>query len=434
MTDPKNDSQKSSDRDLGSKEAGSKTPWIVLAIPLLLVIVILFLSPNFQSDPGMRIGPMGGDFLQEWIGATMFNQGMEEQLYDLPFVQRLQHDVELVGFLWPEEDYFPMVYPPFYYAALRPLSGFSYPVASKVWAICSAFAFSLSGWLLYRFYPPCQRVFGICFVSALIFVPLLSCFTMGQKSTFLLLILSGSFVLMRHGKPFLAGLVFGLIVFKPHLGIVIGLTMLLKRQWKFALGALAVVGCALGYSWFNHRQLLRDYIDLVTGMGDYIQTGGYQLADSHSLWGATQLTFGWLPGYAVNFLTGVFSVAVVVLLWRIMRGRFQSDSPGFARQYAAMILATVMLSPHFYGYDLTLLLLPMILLVSSCPPGQWKSVPIELCLGLVLLAMFVLAGLFQQIAQVTHVQLSVLLMTAALVLVGLRRPVDDAQLRSSSEG
>ena len=402
-----------------------KTRLLILALPLVLVGLILWFSPNFRTVQGMRAAPLGGDFLQEWVGAKLFQIGEEQHLYDLQYVQELQHDSAVVGFDWPAEDYFPMVYPPFYYWSLQSFASFTYPVASIIWALLSALAFSISGFLLYQFYLPCRRWFGICFLAALFFVPLLNCFNMGQKSTFLLLILSGTFVLLHRKRPFLAGAVFGLIVFKPHLGIVIGLTMLLNRQWKFGLGALGVVGIAFCCSWLNHPQLVRDYVGVVSEMSNYVQTGGYQLADSNSLWGATQLTFWWLPGNIVKVIAAALSLVVVALLWRIMQGKIETDSNRFARQFAAMVMAMVLLSPHFYGYDLTLLLLPMLLLVSSTTPGSWRTHALDRRLGFVLLGILVLAGLFVPIAELAQFQPSILLITTALALIALDRPVDE---------
>ena len=254
---------------------------------------------------------------------------------------------------------------------------------------------------------------------------------MGQKSTFLLLILSGTFVLLHNKRPFLAGIVFGLIIFKPHFGIVIGLTMLLKGQWKFALGALAVVSIAFGYSWLGHGRLVSDYFRVISEMSDYVETGGYRLSDSHSLWGAAQLTFGWLPASVVKTITVVLSLIVVGLLWRVMKGKIETDSPRFTRQFAAMVFAMVLLSPHFYGYDLTILLLPMLLIVSSVAPGTWRVNVLDLSLGFVLLGIFVLAGLFAQIAGVISVQPSIFLMAGALTLLGLSRSSHGARLADS---
>lgn len=397
------------------------TPWLVLALPLVMVGLILLFSPNFQQIEGMRPGPFGGDFLQEWVGARLFLTEQQTHLYDLSYVQTLQHDPELVGFEWPAEDYFPMVYPPFYYAFLQPLSELAYPVAARIWVLVSALAFSFSGFLMFRFYQPCQRVFRVCFASTVIFVPLLNCFNMGQKSTFLLLILTGTFVLLHHKRCFLAGLVFGLIVFKPHLGIVIGLAMLLKGQWQFALGAIVVVVAAFGYSWVDHSALVIDYLQLVARLGNYVQTGGYNLADSHSLWGASQLTLGWLPSILVKWIAAALSLLVVRILWVNLRGPIDVASAGFSKQFAALVLAMALLSPHFYNYDLTILLLPMLLVVSSFPEGQWRATNHDRALGFLLLGIFVMAGLFGQIADVIRVQPSLFLTTAALVLLGISR-------------
>ncbi len=401
------------------------TPWLILALPLVFIGLVLCFSPNFKSVDGMRTSPLGGDFLQEWVGAKLFERGEENKLYDLEYVQAFQHDSSMVGFDWPEDEYFPMVYPPFYYASLRPLSRFRYPVSSIIWAVLSGLAFSISGFLLFRYYPPCQPVFGRCFVGSLVFVPLLNCFNMGQKSTYLLLILSATFVLLHRNRPFLAGTVFGLIVFKPHLGVLIGLTMLLKRQWKFALGALAVVVVVFCCSWLNHPRLIRDYAGVVSGMGEYVQTGGYQLADSNSLWGAAQLTFGWLTASSVKMIAAGLSLLIVGLLWRVMQGRIETGSPRFSRQFAAMSVAMVLLSPHFYGYDLTVLLLPMLLVISTFAPGAWRANLVDRSLGIVWLGIFVLAGMFSQIATVIQIQPSIFLMTAALVLLGWDRSGDE---------
>lgn len=393
----------------------------VLALPLLVVVLLLVFSPNFKTIEGPRSAPLGGDFLQEWIGATVFAGGESSRLYDAEYVQGLEHDPELVGFEWPREDYFPMVYPPFYYQMLRPFSSVPYPWAARLWAVLSALSISLTAWLLFRFYPSSRRVILIGVVASLLFVPLLNCLNMGQKSTFLLMILASAFLLLRNQRPFLAGLVFGLMVFKPHLGVVIGAAMLLKGQWKFAAGAMTVVALALISSWLSHPQLLVDYAATLAGMGDYVQTGGYDLADSHSLWGASQLTFGGLAGGAVKGITVVLSLGVVCLLWFVLRGRLQTDSAMFPRQYAAMVIAMVLLSPHFYNYDLTILLLPMLLIVVRDRPGEWKARATDQILAMVVLGLFVLAGMFASIGGAIRVQPSVFLLVAALVLIGQGR-------------
>lgn len=395
------------------------TPWLVLMMPLVVVCIILCFSPNYRLSESVRATPLGGDFLQEWVGGWIVSRGEQARLYDLEYVQTVQHDPAIVGFQWPEKDYFPMVYPPYYYLLISPLSFLGYPVAMKLWAVLSGLALTLSGYLIHRFYPPCRRLFGPCFVGAMLFVPLLVCLNMGQKSTFLVLILTCSFLLLYHRRPFAAGLVFGLIAFKPHLGLVIGLTMLMKRQWRFAGGALSVVALLVGGSFAVNPELWGDYLDVVSGMGEYVQTGGYQLSDAHSLWGGIQLLLPGVSSSMIKWLAITAALGVVGLLWSVMRGPIQVDSPIFARQFSAMIFATVVLSPHFYAYDLAILLVPMILIVTSYPLGGWRQRAVDRNLGCVLLGMFGLAGLFSKIAGVTRIQPSIILIVAAIVLIGM---------------
>ncbi len=60
--------------------------------------------------------------------------------------------------------------------------------------------------------------------------------------------------------------------------------MLWKRQWSFVAGALFTVAALVGGSWLIEPQLWTNYLQVVAGMGDYVQSSGYQLQDSHNFW------------------------------------------------------------------------------------------------------------------------------------------------------
>ena len=431
----------------GSRIVG--TPWLGLCLPLILMAVIIFLSPNFrQSESGaMRDKPLGGDLVQDWVGGYIAGSAKQEdrdRLYDLTFVKAIQHDSSIVGFSWPKGDYFPMVYPPFYYQAMQPIALVSFPLAIKIWGVICALAVSLAAFLLFRFFEPSRGWVGIGVLAALFFFPLITCLTMGQKSTLLLLILTATFVLLHHNKPLPAGLLFGLIAFKPHLGIVIGLTMLLKRQWAFAVGAILSVGLMVGVSFWHNPSVWRDYVSVVSGMNDYVESGGYRLTQSHSLWGAMQLTFAEkFSSSVVKVIAGAVSIAVLVLLWRIMRGTVATSSQRFACQFSAMVLVTVMLSPHFYTYDLTILLLPMLLIATSLSAASraigggvdGKVGTHKICLqllGFLLVALFVGAGVFEKIASQIGFQFSLVVMIGVLFTLANVLPVSSCSQPSQA--
>lgn len=423
---------------------GSKTasvPWLGFCLPLILMAVIILFSPNFRHTESetVRDKPLGGDLVQDWVGgyiAGASEQADRDRLYDLKFVKSVQHAPSIVGFSWPKGDYFPMVYPPFYYQAMQPIALVSFPSAIKIWGVICAIAVSLAAFLLFQFYRPSRGWIGIAILAGLFFFPLITCLTMGQKSTLLLLILTATFVLLHHNKPLPAGMLFGLIAFKPHLGIVIGLTMLLKRQWAFAAGALLTVGLMVGISWWHNPSVWHDYVSVVSGMNDYVESGGYQLAQSHSLWGAMQLTFsGLASSWVVKAIAGAIAVGVLFLLWRIMRGPVVTSSQRFACQFSAMVFATVMLSPHFYTYDLTILLLPVLLIATSLPVASKTVQASKTCVqvaGVLLAALFVLAGMFEKLASKTGFQFSIALMIGVLVVLAIALPTAPANSQTDA--
>jgi hypothetical protein len=82
-----------------------------------------------------------------------------------------------------------------------------------------------------------------------------------------------------------------------------------------------------------------------------------------------------------------------------------------------LVAATVLLSPHLFTYDLTILLLPMFLVVVEVA-GR-AEVPATVCRWLVasLVTLFVLPGVSVPIASATGVQLTVPVLLMMLFLV-----------------
>ena len=58
-----------------------------------------------------------------------------------------------------------------------------------------------------------------------------------QLSSLSLLLLSLALVALVRDRRFLAGVVIGLMVFKPQLGVVVALVMILAGEWRVVAGA-----------------------------------------------------------------------------------------------------------------------------------------------------------------------------------------------------
>ena len=334
-----------------------------------------------------------------------------------------------------------MVYPPFYYVLVSPFAALSYLAAMRFWMLmlggvtCSYF------WLILNHFPTIGRrpfhVF-IILVASLFFTPLLTSLTMAQKSVVLLLILTSTFLLLRNRKPLAAGVVFGLIAFKPHLGLPIGIAMLLKGQWRFVAGSAITVGSLVGICLATGPDLCVDYFNQCLSQGDYTGNAGYMLSEAQSLHAVCHLAFDAVSPKLALAIAGCLTLAVCLVLRLILKGPLETDSQLFGLQFASLVFATVLISPHFYQYDLTILLLPM-MIIWSVLSGNWNhgtnfvvgETHRHLMLGLTLLLFFG-ASKFTAIASATNVQPSNVILLTLLVTVWQARQ-NPAKLLSFGE-
>ena len=397
---------------------------IAFVFPLFIATIVLFTSPNFrQTDSTETGGAFGGDYLQEWVGGRILLKHEFSQLYDQELSDQIQHDSALLGFDWKESDYYPMVYPPFYYLLVSPLSAVEYKTAARIWCLLMALGMSLTLILLIQSQPFAARHWIWLVPIATLFSPVLLAVNMGQKSAIALAIITATFILLQKDRKFAAGLVFGLMIFKPQLAIVIGLALLLKRELWFAAGSAITVSVAVLVSLWMGVDVCKQYLDVAKEFSNYLTTHGYQFAEAHSLWSSIQLCLANQSETAVKVVTALATLAVAFILQRILNGKnhgqveskLRCDQPIFYLQYSALVIATVLLSPHFYTYDLAILLLPMILVLQYVSNltndfiGEQSKYCHRRVQPIIIVAVFVLSGLFSGLADWAGFQFSVVL-------------------------
>jgi hypothetical protein len=348
-------------RPLGS----SRTTAHVVAISLLAGIFLA--SPNFRWQSGPHASPFAGDFLQEWIGGHIVRHGDYARFYDVAYAQQLEHDQQLVGYRWDATRYFPMVYPPFYYLLLAPLSCLPFSIAALLWAALLVLAY-VTAWRIFRasnLIARSEQVIWL-FPLSLLFMPLIESLTSCQKGSVLLLILTATYFLLATKRPYWAGVVFGLIAFKPQFALPMAVAMLCKREWRFVLGGLTSGGLLALLCLPLGLDVCHQYVEFSLHATDYLHNSGYDLTKSHAWYGFFALLNGGEATALVRALTLVANLATVALAGWTLRGPLQFGSERFARQFSVLIVATVLLSPHLYTYDLTVLLLPLGLLATQC--------------------------------------------------------------------
>ena len=352
-----------------------RADWKDWFLPALLGMGLLTatysFSPNFRWVPGPRASLFAGDFANECLGGYMVHSGDRSRFYDVAYAKQLQHDFEVVGYQWDRTKYLPLVYPPFYYLLVSPLSALPLNLAAWIWAagLVSSLVVTLILFVLQTGQQPWRahasekvsRLLPWATPFVLLYMPVIENFTSSQKGSVCLLILTATYCLMNRDRRFGAGIVFGLLLFKPQLTLVISVTMLMKREWRFVLGMMSTATVFLSLSLTLGIDVCRQYVVFSLGAGDYLRTAGYQLAESHCLYGFFALLVGDQDLSLARVLAAVSAAALVLLLSSMLRGTLQTGTRRFAAQFAALVIATVLLSPHLFTYDLTILVLAMYL-------------------------------------------------------------------------
>jgi hypothetical protein len=405
---------------------------VSIVLAALIVLVSLASSPNFRSvaDDAERT-PYAGDFLHEWVGGHIVRGASRDRLYDPDYFVAVEHDAALLGFRLRRDRYIPMVYPPVYYLLVSPLAALPYREAAWLWTALTLAAFAVAASLLARELGDDRRLEGpepaparvrrmagiMALPFAVAFVPFAENLVSGQKATFWLLIFTVTLIALRRGRPFVAGLVFGVLAVKPQLALVVPAALLVKGQWRFAIGAGLTASVAVLLSLAMGHELAAAYVRFAAEAGDFIRRQPDYLHRVHGLYGFFTLLSG-EPTPSVRYATLVAVALVACWVARLLRGPIDTASPRFLVQFSGLVLATLLVSPHLLTYDLTVLLLPFAacgtLVVQGLVPRRRRRLVLWS-----LVALYVACGVGPTIARVTHVQLTTPCMLAVLASLAL---------------
>ncbi len=337
-----------------------------LLIPLALPLVIAVLSADGSS---MITGRLGGDLPAFYGAGRIVEQGQTEQLYD--WETQAQAEAGLFG---DDEDVFQVfAYPPFVAHAYSALARLPYALAYAVHTalMCSAVAATVM--ILRRVLPRVDRWPLEAFAVALSFYPLYRAVTGGQNSAVTLLILAAVYWALSRERHVLAGLIGGLLLFKPQLALpVIGLLAL--KNWR-SLGGVATT--AAGYwlwgAWLGGAGWIGWWVENIETFNSVDQE--VNGANSINLVGFAERFLG-AGSVAAHAVGGVLAAATTVaLMWVWWNRRVPLDL-----QMAAMVCGMLLIPLHVMFYDAGLLVLPFAVLANRHGRAGFKRL-----LGLVLL-------------------------------------------------
>ncbi|MGO9086331.1 MAG: glycosyltransferase family 87 protein [Candidatus Sulfotelmatobacter sp.] len=375
----------------------------ILALCLWSLYLWNLASPGLRDRNGNL---KGTDFLHLYTLGSLAMAHRGSDLYDMnaQAVLAAQRVPEAAGVR-----YLPL-YPPQVSLFFAPLAHLSYGWALIVWWACSAIIYAAACYSIWRACPNLRDYGRTVVILAAAFPAFFHMIAWGQTSALALACFTLAFFLLRAKRDFLTGVVLGLLIFKPQLGLAAVVVFVSLGAWKILAGAVLSAAAQLGagclyYGTNPLRQWIRA-LRSAPAVLPLLEPKPYQTHNLRTFW--TML----IPGHDLSLALYILSAAAVlgltVVCWR------RSPSAPLALRYSSLLLATVLVAPHLTVYDLVILAPAFLLLADWLTKLAPNSSTRTLGTLLYLVYMLPLLG---PLAMWTHVQLSVVAMAAVVYAI-----------------
>jgi hypothetical protein len=331
----------------------------VLAASLMLMwIHVRIITQPFAYSASTRV-LVGNDFIAFYAAGKLAAAGQPERAYDLNAL----HSVEKrIG---GSDDFplTPMPYPPFFQLLMMPLSNLDYLTAYRVWVAVTTGLLLLVAW---RLAPHWQNL-----LLAAIFPAVVFCASTGQNGNLSAAIVGAAMLLLPR-RPVAAGIAFGLMAYKPQLMLAIPLCLLAGRHYRtlVATAAAALATVLLSLLFFG----IGPFVSFVLNISahsrlvfDDPQFGNVLFRMPTVFVTLLQLTGRKDLAFAIHFLIAGAAAFGLMRVW------YRSTNP--ALRTLALGAAMPLLSPYFTDYDLSLLLIPFVLLAEEARTTGWSWKP-----------------------------------------------------------
>lgn len=398
---------------------------------------------------------LGHDFLAFYTAGSFVREGRYHDLYKLDAVKEFEGVTSQAAGLEVGKSFGPWWNPPFYAMVFEPLAGMPYAAALNAWrwislaAVAGAIGilagfvaradslrtmgFEIDGASMLRGW----RAWGLVPLLVVVSMPFIQAISHGQNTYTSLLLLVLTVALWRGQRGVLAGVVGGLLFYKPQLGAVVAAVMVIDLGWSAFWGFAITGGILLGVSLVTMPGAISDYLHLLPANVRWMQIEHMYLWERH----VTLKAFWRLllqgreagePWLITRLLTYLSTAAMGIALgWAVLWGR--SGRPlGHAplnesdrrlrrdRIISATICTMPLLMPFYFDYDLLLLAVPAVLYGAErvSRPELARKSDARVTGGWVLLFLWLFVN--PGIAMRSHVNATVVLLTALAAMMVMR--------------
>lgn len=325
-------------------------PLIFLTVYMIAVAAWLSMSSN-MLDP--REKPLGYDFITFWAGSWLSLNDSPAAVFDpekIVAAERIAVPASEKIFLWH--------YPPTFLLMVSPLSLLPYLAAYLLWVTVTFGAYSL----VIRKMAPQPQTLLLLIAFPGTFLNL----SHGQNG-FITAALLGGALLTLERRPVLAGILIGLMSFKPHFGVLLPIALLCGRHWRaFAAAAITTVAFAAASVLFLGFEPWVAFWNNIPLARAVFEDGLIRWSKLPSVYATLRLAgVGLWGAYAAQGLLALSVTGVVAWVWW--------RKPPLALRGAVLVTGALLVTPYLFDYDYALLAIPIALLAMDGYVRGWLS-------------------------------------------------------------
>ncbi|HLX15800.1 MAG TPA: glycosyltransferase family 87 protein [Bradyrhizobium sp.] len=347
--------------------------------------------------------PLGTDFSNVYAAGRLTWQGRPAEAYDPP----LQHAAEKAVFAGREVPFYGWHYPPFFLAIAFLVAAVPYAWGLSVWLATSLAAYLVT----MRAILPRGETLLIAAAFPAVFVNV----GHGQNGFLTTALLGGALHLLDR-RPWLAGVLIGLLAYKPQFGALIPIALLAGARWRTIGAAIVTIAGLLALSvatlgggvWHAFADSMTFTQTVVLEQGN---TGWEKIQSMFSavrMWGGSvQLA------YAFQFALASVLAATLAWLWH--------GDAAFELKAAALSVASLLATPYVLDYDLVVLAIAVAYFARLGLAQGFRAYEIS-----VLAAAWTVPLLSRGVAQVTAIPLGLLVLLALYIFILRRAAMDRA--------
>lgn len=308
--------------------------------------------------------PKAIDFLAFFTGAKLLAQS-PTHLYNLHSQLLLQQRIDPIT--QANNIFVPFLNPPFVAYIFQILLVFGLKNGYAMWVGINVFLLLVICFVSQQQVTKMKWYYALLFVVGIAtFIPVSITLISGQFGIVLCLIFLLSWILLKNGHAFRGGLLLSLLLIKPHFFILPFVAMLMQRRGRLLYGLITGTVLLVGSSYFfvGWSGILQ-YISILSSFYNTGQGYNLDLMAQHSLQTALLILFHTqsLAAIRIYWLIAIACIGIPTLF--VWSKKFSFSSPQFAFQLALLIIATLLTSPHTHFYDLSLLIVVVIFVLSQ---------------------------------------------------------------------